>query len=144
MKQALFNAVSTAYTAVIAANILIGNMVIETLGVLFGFGSFVLSRLSKATLTAIDKDRYEYISSTLEQSHELTELNLMKAVLSVKESALGGGYWTASHTMALSSIGRALLNDCGWEPARVHGYMRQVVESIPGMSYMGGGDPEEE
>lgn len=144
MKQSLFRTVRVTFDALITANTSIGGAVVAIIGTIFGLGNWVLASVSRALLVALDRQQYEHISTTLEQRSTLNELELLKAATRVKEDAIGGGFWTASHTIAMNRIGTMLHHHCGWEPARIHGYLRQVVESIPGMSYVAGDEFEAE
>lgn len=86
----------------------------------------------------IDEERFNHMNSTAEQYANLMELDLLMSATKIKEDALKRKLWTTMHTIAINKIGTALHLQCGWEPARVHGYLRQVIESIPGMTYMVG------
>lgn len=140
MKQFFFRNVAVTCGNLIYVNTSIGNVIVGVIGGVFGVVNWILAWTSRNLLLAIDKDRYEHAASTMEQRDDLIELELLKAVSQVKEDAISGRVWTSSHTLALNKIGSALHMQCGWEPARIHGYLRQVVESIPGMSYYGGDD----
>lgn len=142
MKQFFFGNVAVTFGNLIYLNTLIGNTIVGIIGGLFGSVNFGLAWVSRKLLIAIDKNRYEYTTSTLEQRSDLIELELLKAASKVKEDAISGRVWTSSHTLALNKIGSALHLQCGWEPARIHGYLRQVVESIPGMNYYAGDEFE--
>lgn len=142
MKQFFFGNVAVTFGNLIYLNTLVGNTITGIIGGLFGSVNFGLAWISRRLLIAIDKNRYEYTTSTLEQRSDLIELELLKAASKVKEDAISGRVWTSSHTLALNKIGSALHLQCGWEPARIHGYLRQVVESIPGMNYYAGDEFE--
>lgn len=142
MKQFLFVNVATTCASLMQINISVGNAVVGFISGIFNLVNWAMASVSKQLLLAIDKERYEYTTSALEQRGELIELELLKAATKVKEDALTGRVWTSQHTMALNRIGSALHMQCGWEPARIHGYLRQVVESIPGMIYSSGDDFE--
>lgn len=142
MKQFFFGNVAVTFGNLIYLNTLVGNTIVGIIGGLFGSVNFALAWISRKLLIAIDKNRYEYTTSTLEQRSDLIELELLKAASKVKEDAISGRVWTSSHTLALNKIGSALHLQCGWEPARIHGYLRQVVESIPGMNYYAGDEFE--
>lgn len=138
MKQFLFRNVAVTCGHLIFINTSIGNAVVGAIGGIFNIINWILAQTSRRLLVSIDRDRYEHTASTIEQRNDLVELELLKAVSKVKEDAVAGRVWTSSHTMALNKIGSALHVQCGWEPARIHGYLRQVVESIPGMTYYAG------
>lgn len=142
MKQFFFGNIAVTFGNLIYLNTLVGNTIVGIIGGLFGLVNFGLAWASRKLLIAIDKNRYEYTTSTLEQRSDLIELELLKAASKVKEDAISGRVWTSSHTLALNKIGSALHLQCGWEPARIHGYLRQVVESIPGMNYYAGDEFE--
>ena len=72
------------------------------------------------------------------------ELQLLAKATELKEHAIEIGDWTEHHTIALNAIGKALLEDCQWEEVHVHAYLKNVVESVPGLYYQAGDDEDEE
>jgi hypothetical protein len=144
MKQLLFKTTAVVIGSLISANTSIGNAITTVVAFVFNAVNEVLRGAGKKLMNAIDSERFQHIELTTDQYSELTELNLLMAANKVKEDALRGRTWTVMHTMAMNRIGTALHNNCGWEPPRIHGYLRQVVESIPGMVYCAGDEYEEE
>lgn len=144
MKQLLFKTTAIVIGSLISANTSIGNAITTVIAFAFNATNEVLRAVGKWLMNQIDSERLEHIEITQDQSEELTELNLLMQVNRVKEDALRARVWTMMHTMAMNKIGTALHNNCGWEPARIHGYLRQVIESIPGMVYSAGDEYEDE
>jgi hypothetical protein len=135
VKRFLYEVSASFLSGLIVANSTIGNVIIDVLGRCFSFFSFLLSKVSVFVLTSIDKERYDHTASVIQQSKQLTELNLLKAAVEVKEDAVRNRVWTMQHTAAINRIGNILHFQYGWEVTRVHGYLRQIVESIPNMTY---------
>jgi len=143
VKLFLFKTVATITGSLIALNLTVGNAINSTVAAIFNGANAVISWGAERLLTWIDKDRYEHASLTTNQSSELMELNLLMSANKVKEDAIASKTWTMGHTIALNRIGNALYSSCNWEPAKIHKYFRDLVESIPGMSYMSGDDFED-
>jgi hypothetical protein len=144
MKQHLFKTTAVVIGSLISANTSIGNAITTVVAFFFNAVNEVLRGIGKKLMNAIDSEHFRYIELATDQSSELTELNLLMAASKVKEDALRSRTWTSMHTMAINRIGSALYSNCGWDPPRIHGYLRQVIESIPGMIYQAGDDYEQE
>lgn len=106
---------------------------------LIGFSSGIIVWLTANIITfllrLIDHKKYNHISDVIEQAPLNNELEILANVTSVKEEALKRRKWTDEHTMALNRLGARLYQECDWSEENIHAYMRQVVESIPGLSY---------
>lgn len=115
-------------------------MLSRAVAFLFNSIGSIINAIGSYLMQIIDKDRYDHAKSTLSQLPELKELQLLMAASKVKDDAIKNKLWTISHTIAMNRIGNALHAQCRWEPARIHQYLKEVVESVPGMVYMGGDD----
>lgn len=144
MKQLLFKTTAVVIGSLISANTSIGNAITTVIAFAFNATNEVLRSVGKWLMSRVDSERFEHIELTQDQCEELTELNLLMQANRVKEDAMRARVWTMMHTMAMNKIGTALHNSCGWEPARIHCYLKQVVESIPGMVYSAGDEYEED
>lgn len=144
MKQLLFKTTAIVIGSLISANTAIGNAITTVVAFVFNAANEVLRNTGKGLMNLIDSERFQHVELTTDQYSELTELNLLMAANKVKEDVLRGRAWTMMHTMAINRISTALHNNCGWDAPRIHGYMRQVVESIPGMVYCAGDEYEAE
>lgn len=106
---------------------------------LIGFASGIVVWLTANVITIllriIDSKKYNHISDVIDQAPISNELEILASVTSVKEEALERRRWTDDHTMALNRLGARLYQECDWSEESIHAYMRQVVESIPGLSY---------
>ena len=144
MKYFLFRTIATLTAALIGLNLSIGNGLTSIIANIFNSFNSIIKYIAENILIFIDKDRYAHVSLAASQSFELNELNLLMAANKVKEDAVKNKTWTIGHTIALNKIGNALHISCRWEPARIHRYLKDLVESIPGMVYMSGGDYDED
>jgi len=142
MGQLVFGAVAQVFSAMISLNTSVGNVVTSSIAFVFNSINEALRLVAKGLMNYIDSDQFRYLEATQSQSPELSELNLLMQATSIKENALAHRTWTAMHSMAINRIGQQLHVNCGWEPARIHAYMRQVIESIPGLVYNGGDEYE--
>lgn len=102
-----------------------------------------LSRLAIANITywllkKLDQDKLDEIAAKAEKEEETKaqniELQLLASATKVRDHAKQND-WTDHHSEAISAIGNALLNECDWEEEHVHQYLKEVVESIPGLHY---------
>lgn len=138
MKALIYNNLAKAGAITIGLNLMVGQAVTGFIGGIFNTTNWVVSNLTAYLLKTLDGPRYEHAMQTLDQRSDLIELDLLMRINKVKEDALRQKAWTVMHTIAINKLGSALHTQCGWEPARIHGYMKPVIESIPGMVYMGG------
>lgn len=138
MKDFFFSFIAFVSAGIIAANTAIGTFFVGGLASLFNGFNWIVKAISVRLMLAIDSNRYKHISGVIEQRGELTELGILRSITQVKESAIQQKAWTMRHTAAMNQLGNALHSQCGWEPARIHGYMRTVIEGIPGLTYYGG------
>jgi hypothetical protein len=100
--------------------------------------------LFKILLWVIDKDRIDHAEQVAEQMSLNNELQILMNVTKVKEDALERKAWTSHHSMALNELSSKLYSECEWEKDRIHDYMRAIVESIPGLSYVAADEEDED
>jgi len=144
MRETIFKLTAIIFGSFVSANISIGNATTNFVASIFNLINEVLRFSGKSLMSAIDSERLNHVEQTGEQVLELTELKLLIAANKTKDDALKNRVWTMKHTVLMNQIGSALYHQCGWEPARIHSYMRQVIESIPGVTYVAGDDYDEE
>jgi hypothetical protein len=142
MKNLLFKAIGSTSASLIQFNIGIGTAIASAIALLFNSTSKAISIAARYMMRALDAELYDYYASVVGQQHELNELNLMMAARNIKEDAMRLKAWTTAHSIAINNIAMALHRNCGWEPPRIHHYLKEVVESIPGMMYSAGDDLE--
>ena len=112
------------------------------LGLTFGTTKWAVANVGQFLMKVLTPEQFEEAVEQLNLETQQTELELLSTATQLKEHALELGEWTNSHTEALEHIGNALLVECNWEEQSVHGWMRRMVESIPGLSYEEG-DPDQ-
>lgn len=143
MKLFLFKAIAFAAGSLASINMKIGNSIAKSIVFFFNGVNWIIQSIGAQLMTIVDKDRFEHAKTALAQLPELKELDLLMAASKVKDDAIKNRTWTVNHTIAMNQISNALYAQCRWEPARIHQYLKQVVESVPGMVYMGGDDFED-
>lgn len=84
---------------------------------------------------AVDKERIEAAEQLVELKAQNIELKLLASASQVRDHAVETDDWTDQHTEAIEAIGDALLNECKWEEEHVHSYLREIVQSVDGLSY---------
>lgn len=143
MKAQLYLLIARIADSLLAVNMFIGNAIVSIIGGIFNFITFIVGSCSSFFLRSIDENRYNHGRLMLQQVGELSELKILAQIVEVKENALQNRAWTAMHSIAINQLGTALHVNCGWPPARIHGYIKPIIESIPGMVYMGGDEYSE-
>lgn len=108
------------------------------------FAKVVVAKTGWFLMGLVDREKIkaynEYVeaASAPQEENQLqsqqTELNLLSAASQVRDHAKANGEWTDSHSEAIEAVGNSLL-DLGWEEGHVHQYLKQVVESIDGLTY---------
>jgi hypothetical protein len=140
VRQQLFHLIGKTCNSIVEFNLRLGNFCTSLVAGFFNLINGFIRWGARSAMIRLDKERFEYTESLLTQRQELGELHLLMAATQVKEDALKHKMWTMYHTIAINRIAQSLHMGCGWELPRVHGYLRQVIESIPGMAYTAGDD----
>ena len=70
-----------------------------------------------------------------ELQQQSIELRLLASASQVRDHAQVNDDWTDRHTEALNAIGDALMTEAGWQAESVHAYLKDLVESIDGLTY---------
>jgi hypothetical protein len=144
LRNLLFNGIGVIFGNLIYVAIVLRSFLVTAISYLFGGIIWVLQSVARGLMNLIDSERTEHNRLTAEQQDGLSELSILGRATQVRDDALARKVWTMGHTIELNRIGFALVNQYGWEPARVHSYLRGVVESIPGLAYEGNDDGPED
>lgn len=135
IKDFLFDITAKLGFFLISANQKIGQVFAYIIGVLSGASTYVIAKTFALLLKLIDSKRYLHASQASEQADISSELDILQQISSVKENALEMSTWTPEHTIMIQTLGSRLYSECQWSENNVHQYLRDVVESIPGLSY---------
>lgn len=111
---------------------------------IYGAIIFCSAHAIKFILYLIDKDRLKYAEEVHRQSTISTEFKILANVLKVKEDALSKKVWTQNHAIALNNLATKLYHECDWQEDQIHGYMKEIVESIPGLIYVTSDEDDED
>jgi hypothetical protein len=95
-------------------------------------GIFAFGRL---LMRLVDSEKYKEIEEQIQLQKQTSELKLLDAISKIKNHAIEIGDWTEKHSEALENLANALLEECNWKEKDIHDYLRNVVESVPGLSY---------
>lgn len=99
----------------------------------------LIARLGYCLMRWIDAEAIEHIEEENEQEEEAAqhnlELKLLHAATQVRDHARQNEEWTSQHSEALQAIGNSLFSEMGWEESDVHAYLKEIVESIDGLTY---------
>lgn len=140
MKSALFRATSYVTYGLIWLSDRLFGAAIWLLSWAAQFSRVSIANIGNLVLEKGFPEQYAEMKAQLSLESQQTELNLLASASKLKEHAISIGEWTDQHTEAINAVGNALLNDCDWDEEHVHQYMREVVESVPGLQY---GKPED-
>jgi hypothetical protein len=112
----------------------------------FTFNTIIqcIAYLFKFVLYLIDKERVNHAEQVFQQASINNELQILINATKVKEDALARGVWGNEHSIALNELSSELYYECNWGKDRIHSYMRSIVESIPGLSYVAGDEDDDE
>jgi len=142
MRQLAFNAIafvsaSTIWVLEKSLGIWVGVSIFLNTWAKVGVAKFGVVLMNLAMPGEVDR-MVEEEEAKQEFDQQNTELNLLSTATKLKEHALETGDWTDHHSEALNAIGNALLNECNWEEAHVHQYLKDVVENGTGLTYQAG------
>lgn len=143
MKSIIYAFIARSAAVVIGINTMIGNAITSVIAGGFNLASFVVASITAAILKTLDLKRYQHAALMLDQYSDLSELQLLININRVRDDALKQRAWTMMHTISINRLGTALHTQCGWPTARIHSYLKPVIESIPGMVYQAGDNYEE-
>lgn len=139
MKNFLYNAIAQVSFRQILALDWIHSKVLFLHVFFYGLIRVLVASVGYFLLNLIDKKKTTAAEELAENAEELKmqqlELRLLAAASQVRDHAEETDDWTEHHTEAISAIGDSLLNELGWEEDNIHQYLREVVESIDGLSY---------
>jgi hypothetical protein len=102
------------------------------------FHQQVVAKAGYFLMRVLYSDLLEETEQQMALQTQTMELTLLAKATELKEHAVEIGDWTEHHTLALNAIGKALVEDCQWEEVHVHAYLKNVVESVPGLYYQAG------
>lgn len=88
-----------------------------------------------AVVKFADRERIEAAEQLVELKAQNIELKLLASASKVRDHAVETDDWTDHHTQAIEAIGDALLNECNWEEEHIHNYLREIVQSVDGLTY---------
>ena len=143
MKNVLYTSLMYVFERVLEVVQFIGSALLEAISHVLNYVYSALSFVFKSVLRIIDKDRVHHAEQVVEQENIAKELQILVYVSKVKQDALETGGWTSKHSLALNQLSQRLYMECGWNLKKIHSYMRSIVESIPGLSYVSGNDDED-
>lgn len=144
MKQLFFKATAAITIGLIRLSDGFYSLLAKLSGMMFAVSRVAIASTGHWLLGLIDLEQREKISQEADQAEELKaqkiELDLLQSATKVRDHAKANNEWNASHSEAITAIGNALLNECDWDEEHVHQYLKEVVESVPGLTYQTGSD----
>ncbi len=139
MKNLLYNAIAQVSARQIMALDWVHSKVLFVHVFFYGIIRVTMASVGYFLMNLINKETTQAAEAIVENAQELKlqqlELRLLAAASQVRDHAEANDDWTDEHTEAISAIGDSLLNELGWEEENIHQYLREVVESIDGLSY---------
>lgn len=144
MKNIIYNAIGNFGEDLITGLQAIFNFIIDLIAGIANFLIISVANIFKMSLWLIDRDRVDHAEMVIDQVPINNELQILMNVTRVKEDALERKTWTNHHSLALNQLSSKLYNECNWDEKRIHEYMRAIVESIPGLSYVPGDEEDDD
>jgi hypothetical protein len=144
MKNFIFNTIADMGESLIAGLQLIFNFLIDVQTKLANYLITLVANTFKMSLWLVSSDRVGHAEMVIEQQSLNNELEILMNVTKVKEDALSRKAWTSHHSLALNELSTKLYHECDWDKDRIHDYMRAIVESIPGLSYVAADEDDED
>ena len=141
MKPILFRVLSYSTYALIWVNDRVAALLIWALAWTSAGSKWLIANIGTFLMEKLTPAQFAEVQGQLQLSNQQTELQLLATAAELKDHAVENEEWTDNHTEALNAIANALLTECDWEEESVHGWMRRMVESVPGLSYEEG-DPD--
>ena len=144
MKELMFNFLSDVGESIIIGTQIMMALILSAQTRLANFFIDLTANSFKSLLWIIDPDRVNHAEHVIDQMSLNNELEILMNVTKVKEDALERRSWTNHHSIALNELSSKLYNECDWDKSRIHDYMRAIVESIPGLSYVAGEEEDDD
>lgn len=144
MKNWIFNTISNLGEDLITGFQVVASFMITLLTDICNNLIQVTAYLFRMILWLIDRERIDHAQHVFQQMSMTNELQILMDVCKIKEDALERKLWTSDHSIALNELSSKLYYECDWDKDRIHDYMRAIVESIPGLSYVAADDDEDD
>jgi hypothetical protein len=144
MKNWLYDNISDLGESLIVGCEILTSFLIDILTSVSDWFIFCIASIFKLALWFVDQERTDHAQHVVDQTSLNTELEILMNVTRVKEDALEKMSWTTHHSLALNELSSQLYNQCNWDRVRIHDYMRAIVESIPGLSYVATEEDEDD
>jgi hypothetical protein len=144
MKNFIYNTIADMGESLITGLQLIFNLLIDIQTRLANYLITLVANTFKMSLWLVSSDRVGHAEMVIEQQSLNNELEILMNVTKVKEDALSRKAWTSHHSLALNELSTKLYHECDWDKDRIHDYMRAIVESIPGLSYVAADEDDED
>lgn len=123
MRDGLFFAISRLH-------FLFGNTVKEFADMLIAMST----ALTNAILRVVDSERMEHAVSSIQQTEEITELNILSSIEEIRDDAVKHGAWSEEHEGRLNFLGTMLYHNHNWEEEQVYRYLHEVIATGPDIS----------
>jgi hypothetical protein len=144
MKSVIFNFLSDLGESIIVGTQVLMSFLLDVQTRIANDFIETVATTFKMILWMVDQDRINHAQHVMEQMSMTNELDILMNVTKLKEDALERRTWTQHHSIALNELSSKLYHECDWDKARIHDYMRTLVESIPGLSYVAGDDDDDD
>lgn len=92
---------------------------------------YLNGRIGFVILSFIDRDRMHHAEMASDQEDEISELNILLSIFSVRDDAIKTGKWHEEHEDKLNYLGNILANIHDWEVEDVQRYIYEVIETGP-------------
>lgn len=91
----------------------------------------IVAQLTEATARSLDPKLADFHEASVDQEDELSELNLVAHMLSIKDEAVAEEDWSMEHQARLERVVNILYARHGWEQEDIDDYLARLVASGP-------------
>lgn len=144
MRDLIFDIIADIGETLISSLQYIFNLLIVIQTNVYTYIIKVIANVFKLILYIVYSDKVEHAEQVILQMPLNKELDILMNITKVKEDALSQKIWRQEHSMALNNLGSRLHYECNWEKSKIHDYMRALVESIPGLTYLEGNEDDDD
>lgn len=92
---------------------------------------FFVGSIGNSLLHFIDRDRYSTFTSINEQRSEISEIDVLKTICTIRDEAVEFGNWTDEHETKLNVLANVLCHEYDWDAEQVERYLHEVISTGP-------------
>lgn len=135
MTNPLGTLVVSAGAAVVRVIDFVYGVVTAVIDFIFNVTRSIMENVFYQIAKLLDKKGVEAREQGIELHIQHMELQLLSSASKVRDHAGDSDGWTDYHTEAINAVGNALMEECSWDERDIHLYLKEIVESVDGLTY---------